>query len=136
MNSLESNCVDTIVNHGDPDLLSEKLPPLLHQLVVNKIRDKNKPTWKENIYVVHMDLLIKKGSLFLDIETAYGELNFTYSNENITIKLHGEIYHKLDEAGKRLYDTTIKYLKLKGRWEEIEEDLELRKIIFKKDLEL
>ena len=138
MESLQKSCIDTFVKKGSPELLSDKLPPVLYCLIVNKIMSNNKESWIENINLVHLDLLINRRKLFLNVETNYGELNLVYSSPNEdashlnTFKLYGNIYNFLDNNSKKLYDTTIKYLKEKGEYESIERDLALSSNIYRK----
>ncbi len=128
MNLLQKTCIYTIVEKGSPGLLS-KLPYVLYVLIVNKMMRKNKPKWTENIYLVHLDLLIKRSKLFLNIDTRYGVLTFTYSSPSAdgfsltTNKVDGDTYDFLDPCTKKLYDNTIIYLKKIGEFDSIERDL-------------
>lgn len=138
MKLLQEICIDNFVEKGSSELLSDKLPPVLYCLVVNKIMSKNKPKWMENIYLVHLDLLINRRKLFLNVETRYGELKIIYSSPSeddqhfTTFTLHGNIYNYLDNYSKKLYDTTIKYLKEKGAYENIERELALASNVYRK----
>ena len=122
MNSLENICIDKIVQKGHPSLLIEILPYILRPLIINKIIDINKPKWKKDITLVHLDLLIEMRKMKFETEIRDGELDFSYNyyhtdDHEICWKLHGHIYHQYDKTEKNLYDTTIKYLKFKGLYD-------------------
>ena len=112
MNTLQNMCIDTIVQKGHPKPLNEILPRILCPTIINKIMNANKPKWEENIYLVHLDLLIKMGKLKFKVENNFCYLAFSYDyNCEYYFKIHGHTYNYLDKNEKKLFDTTIKYLK-------------------------
>ena len=75
----------------------------------------------------------KKNAIDLSIDTAYGGLDFTYIfNYSADIPIVGarlfeNLYEIFDKSEKDLYNTTVKYLKNIGRYEELRERAELGK---------
>jgi len=136
MPTLQDICIDTITKKGYNGLLNEKFPPILYQLLVDKIKAINKPIWLEKINLVHMDLLIETKKMDLVVETKRGELNFTYisfqEEDYSCFKIQGITYPYLDDCTKKIYYNTIKYLKSKSRFERIENDLQKAKNIFRR----
>ena len=129
MESLQNLCVNTLVKKGFPGLLSEKLPCFLYHLVVEKIRDANKPLWQKNIHLVHLDLLIKTNRMIIDVITKYGYLMFVYYyKRDIGDCIYYDYFsltkwNTIDDDDIFFYNSTIEYFKIKGEYEKIEREL-------------
>lgn len=131
MGSLQKKDIDEIVEKGCPDLLSTRLPPILYHLIVNKIMSNHKRKWRENINIVHLDLLLQRNKISLNIEIKRGKLFFNYS---IPLEDGKQFINKFHD--KELYDITIRYLTKKGLYENIKKDLEIAKSTYTKKNEV
>jgi hypothetical protein len=132
MNSLQDLCINTIVKNGHPKLLSPGMHPVLYNRLTDKIGEYYFDNWSLNINLIHLDLLLTLKNITLEIITCYGELEFLYFTGDEIIQLTEENCEYLDPWARLLFDNTIKYLKTKNLYGQIEERLEMGRNLTKR----
>ena len=139
MASLQNICIDNLVKKGHPDSLSF-LPPILYQLVTERIKATYFPHWTINIGLVHLELLITSNKLIFETQVVVGEIIFIYSllegGNNSTFRLHENVYHLFDVPERVLFDNTIEYLKFKGLYDDIQREANAGENLFRRSKRL
>jgi len=135
MDSLQDICIDNLVRKGHCDTLSF-LPPILYQLVIDRIKATYFPHWTINIGLVHLELLITSGKIMFETRVIAGELIFIYNlfegTNNSTFRLHGNVYNLFDLPERILFDNTIEYLKYKGLYDDIQREMNIDENLFRR----